>query len=144
MQIRNRITELRYVPAGELRANPRNWRTHPQAQREALHGILAEVGYADAVIARELPDGTLELIDGHLRAEDNPDELIPVLVTDLNDEEALKLLACLDPLAGMADADAAVARCANRRNRDRERGAPGHASESRGVVDKSRGHRWMR
>jgi len=30
--------------------------------------MLAKVGYADAVIARETPDG-LMLIDGHLRAE---------------------------------------------------------------------------
>lgn len=43
MQIRDRIRELRRVPARELRANPRNWRTHPQRQREALAGVLAVV-----------------------------------------------------------------------------------------------------
>lgn len=45
--IRNRIKELRHVPAAELRANPRNWRTHPVNQSEALKGILAEVGSGD-------------------------------------------------------------------------------------------------
>ena len=52
MQIRDRIVELRRVPANELRPNPKNWRTHPKAQQEALRGILAEVGYADALPRR--------------------------------------------------------------------------------------------
>ena len=39
----------------------RNWRTHSAAQREALQGVLGEVGYAGALLARELEDGSLEL-----------------------------------------------------------------------------------
>jgi ParB-like chromosome segregation protein Spo0J len=105
MQIRDRIRELRRVRASELRPNRRNWRTHPQAQRDALCGVLAEVGYADALLVRELPDGSLELIDGHLRAETTPDVEVPVLILDLDDAEAAKLLALHDPLAGMAEAD---------------------------------------
>ena len=108
MKIRDRIKELRRVAAGELKPNPRNWRTHPQAQRDALRGVLAEIGYADALLARELADGSLELIDGHLRAETTPDVEVPVLVLDLNDEEAAKLLALHDPLAEMAQADDAL------------------------------------
>lgn len=65
----------------------------------------AEIGYADALLARQLSDGTLELIDGHLRAKTTPDMEVPVLVLDLTDAEAAKLLAVLDPLAGMAEAD---------------------------------------
>jgi hypothetical protein len=105
MQIRDRIRELRRVRASELRPNPRNWRTHPQAQRDALCGVLAEVGYADALLVRELPDGSLELIDGHLRAETTPDMEVPVLILDLNESEAAKLLALHDPLAAMAEAN---------------------------------------
>jgi hypothetical protein len=105
MHIRDRIKELRRVKAAELRPNPRNWRTHPAAQRDALRGVLAEVGYADALLARELPDGALELIDGHLRAETTPQSEVPVLVLDLDQAEADKLLAVLDPLAGMAETD---------------------------------------
>ena len=33
MAIRDRIKELRRVPASELQAHPRNWRTHPEYQR---------------------------------------------------------------------------------------------------------------
>jgi hypothetical protein len=102
MHIRDRIKELRRVRAAELRPNPRNWRTHPPAQRDALQCILAEVGYAGALLARELPDGSLELIDGHLRAETTPDMAVPVLVLDVNEEEAAKILATHDPLAEMA------------------------------------------
>ncbi|HKD36505.1 MAG TPA: ParB N-terminal domain-containing protein [Pirellulales bacterium] len=106
MHIRDRIREFRRVRAAELRPNPRNWRTHPPAQRDALQGILAEVGYAGALLARELPDGSLELIDGHLRAETTPEMAVPVLVLDVNEEEAAKILATHDPLAGMAGVDA--------------------------------------
>jgi len=106
MQIRDRVKELRRVRASELVPNPRNWRTHPDAQRDALRGVLAEVGYADALLARELPDGRLELVDGHLRAETTPDALVPVLVLDVNEEESLKIMLTHDPLTALAEADA--------------------------------------
>ncbi len=105
MKIRDRIKELRRVKAAELRPHPKNWRVHPKAQQDALRGVLAEVGYADALLARELPDGSLELIDGHLRAETTPEQEVPVLIVDLNDDEAAKLLAVHDPLAAMAETD---------------------------------------
>jgi ParB-like chromosome segregation protein Spo0J len=103
MKIRDRIKDLRRVPASQLRPNPKNWRVHPQSQQDALRGVLAEIGYADALLVRELPDGSLELIDGHLRAETTPDQEVPVLVLDVDDQEAAKLLALLDPLAGLAE-----------------------------------------
>ena len=89
------------TPARELLPHPKNWRTHPKRQQEALRGILAEIGYADALLARETAEG-LQLIDGHLRAEITPDQEVPVLVLDLDEQEADKLLASLDPLAAMA------------------------------------------
>ena len=107
MKIRDRIKELRRVKARELLRNPKNWRTHPAAQAHALRALLSEIGYADALIARELADGKLQLIDGHLRAETTPDEEVPVLVLDVTAEEADKLLLTLDPLAAMAEADSA-------------------------------------
>ncbi len=102
--IRDRIRELRRVRAGDLVPNPRNWRLHPASQRAALEGILAEVGFADALLARELPDGRLELVDGHLRAETVPEQLVPVLVLDVDEAEANKILLILDPLSAMAEA----------------------------------------
>ena len=104
MQIRDRIKELRRVPASELIPNPKNWRVHPTAQQDGLRTMLAKVGYADALIARETPEG-LVLVDGHLRAETTPDTSVPVLVLDINEAEADLMLATLDPLAAMARAD---------------------------------------
>lgn len=103
--IRDRIRELRRVPASQLAPNPKNWRTHPPAQLDALRGVLSEVGYAGAALARELPDGTLQLIDGHARAEISGDGPVPVLVLDVTAEEADKILATFDPLSAMAGAD---------------------------------------
>src|SRR5215831_304782 len=105
MQIRDRIKELRRVRAGDLKPHPKNWRVHPDAQKNALRGLLAEIGYADTLLTRELPEGSLQLIDGHLRAETTPDSEVPVLATDLTEEEAEKVLLTLDPLASMATAD---------------------------------------
>lgn len=105
MRIRDRIKELRRVRAADLRPHPANWRTHPPAQRDALRGVLAEIGYAAALLARELPDGSLELIDGHLRAETTPDAEVPVLVLDVTSAEAALLLAVFDPLSALAGAD---------------------------------------
>jgi len=107
MHIRDRVKELRRVRAAELRPHPRNWRTHPARQRDALRGLLAEIGYADALLAREMPDGSLMLIDGHLRAETTPDQLVPVLVLDVDETEAATILATLDTITGLAGVDAA-------------------------------------
>ena len=101
-EYRDRIKELRRVPASDLKINPKNWRTHPDSQSEAMKGVLSDVGWADAVLARETPDG-LELIDGHLRKEIAPDELVPVLVLDVDEAEADKILLTHDPLAAMAE-----------------------------------------
>ncbi len=104
MAIRDRIKEFRRVKASDLAPNPSNWRKHPTYQRDTLQAVLEEVGIADAVIARETPDG-LVLIDGHLRRDILPDTEIPVLVLDVDEAEADKILATLDPLAAMAQTD---------------------------------------
>ena len=105
MKIRDRIKEFRRIPAEKLQPHPKNWRVHPERQQNVLQGVLAEIGYADALLARELPDGTLQLIDGHLRAETTPHQDVPVLVLDLNDEETDKLLTVFDPIASLASRD---------------------------------------
>jgi ParB-like chromosome segregation protein Spo0J len=105
-EIRDRVVELRRVRAGDLQENPRNWRRHPERQRRALQALLEEVGFADAILARERGDGELEIVDGHLRRSMDPKMVVPVLVLDVDEQEADKLLVSLDPLAALADADA--------------------------------------
>ena len=102
--VRDRVRELRRVRAGDLLPSPHNWRLHPESQAAAMRGVLAELGFADALLVRETPDG-LMLVDGHLRADLVPDQEVPVLVLDLDEAEADYLLATLDPLAAMAGQD---------------------------------------
>ncbi len=73
-----------------------------------MSAVLSSIGYVDALLARRLPDGTLELIDGHLRLDTTPDSEVPVLVCDLNDEEAKQVLLTFDPLSAMASTNAAM------------------------------------
>jgi DNA modification methylase len=104
MEIKDRIKEFKRVRFSELSANPKNWRKHPDKQRDAMTGVLETVGWADAVLARETKDG-LELIDGHLRKEIAEDAEVPVLILDVNQQEADLILATHDPLAAMAKTD---------------------------------------
>ena len=101
---RSRVKELRHVKASALLDNPRNWRKHPAVQRDALKGMLERIGLVNAVIARETDEG-LVLIDGHLRKDIASTTEIPVLIVDLNEDEALEALVTLDPLAGLATPD---------------------------------------
>lgn len=101
--IRDRIKELRRVPASLLRANHQNWKHHPPKQREQLAKMLAKIGFAGACLARELDDGSLELLDGHLRADLSKDELIPVLVLDVDEFEGKEILATFDPMGYLAE-----------------------------------------
>lgn len=104
-KIRDRVKELRRVKASELLENPKNWRRHPKEQLDAIDAVLREIGFAGAELAFETPAG-LMLIDGHARKERAGDEIVPVLVTDLTEEEADLLLASFDPIGAMAKADA--------------------------------------
>lgn len=103
--MRNRIKELRRVPASDLRPNPANWRKHPEFQQNAIRSALARIGVADACLARELEDGSLMLIDGHLRAETMGDAPVPVLVLDVDENEAAKLLLTIDSVTALAMQD---------------------------------------
>jgi hypothetical protein len=98
----DRVVELRRVPANTIKPNPHNWRIHPQTQVAALESMLSNVGFTDAVIARETDDG-LELIDGHLRREILGDDIIPVLVVNVSEEESKQMLATFDPIAALAE-----------------------------------------
>jgi hypothetical protein len=104
MKPRDRIVELRRVPASQLAPNPKYWRLHSINQQNALRGLLSEIGISAAAIAVGRPEG-LVLIDGHLRSEIVGDEILPVLIVDLNDDEADKLLTTFDSVSSMATAD---------------------------------------
>ena len=100
--IRNRIKGHRRVRAGELVPHEFNFRLHPDVQRAALRALYREVGFARSLLAYELPDGRLKLIDGHLRRDLDPDMEVDVEILDVNEKEARALLLSIDPLAALA------------------------------------------
>src|SRR5207302_10910283 len=79
-----------------------NYRYHLPVQRAALDAIYRDVGFARSLLAFELPDGRLKLIDGHLRCDLDPDMPVDVEILDVTEEEARKLLLTIDPLAALA------------------------------------------
>lgn len=92
--------------AGDLVPHELNSRVHPHDQKQALLALYDEVGFARSLLAYELPDGRLKLIDGHLRRRLDPDMVVEVEVLDVDDAEARKLLLSIDPLAALAEHDA--------------------------------------
>ena len=89
----------------KLLPNARNWRRHPERQRAALAGVLSKVGWVQEVIVNRR---TGRLVDGHLRvalAIERAERKIPVSYVDLSAAEEAIVLATLDPLAALAEAD---------------------------------------
>jgi hypothetical protein len=103
---RNRIVKFGMMKARDLVPDPQNFRTHPDAQLAALDESLARLGWIDVVKARVAPDGRLMIFDGHARhARSGPDDDVPTIVTDLDEDEARFALATHDAIATMAGID---------------------------------------
>ena len=82
-----------------------NPRLHPEQQRQALQALYDEIGFARSLLAYELPDGRLKLIDGHLRQAMTPEMEVEVEVLDVDDAKARALLLSIDPLVQLAEYD---------------------------------------
>jgi hypothetical protein len=108
--IRNRIVAHEVVRAGDLVPHPLNYRRHPAKQRAALAASYEEIGFARSLLGYRLPDGRIQLIDGHLRREIDPNMPVTVEVLDVTEEEARQLLLSIDPLAALAEMDEKIVR----------------------------------
>jgi DNA modification methylase len=103
----NRIVGSGSEDPAQLLANPRNWRTHPAAQRDALRGSLDTVGWVQQVLVNRT---TGHVVDGHARVEEaisRGEPGVPVLYVELSEEEEGLVLATLDPIGAMAEQDTA-------------------------------------
>jgi ParB-like nuclease family protein len=109
-EIRDRIVAFKRVRAVELVPHPENWRVHGADQRSALSQVLERLGIVSAIVTRQLEDGRLQILDGHLRADVLAEEMVPVVVVNLTEEEAREVLATFDPLASMATANTELLR----------------------------------
>lgn len=92
---RNRIIERVMMRVGDLLDHEGNPWSHPKRQQEQVQGLLDSVGKLDSIKAwrSERANGKLCSWDGHLRKSLDPDEIWPVDITDLTDEEADLVIA---------------------------------------------------
>lgn len=111
----------REVDVAGLRANPFNWRGHPEGQRRILRTLLGEVGWVDSVKMnlrceedgwpdRETGEPAIPtLLDGHARveeAEQRGEPTVPVTWLRLSPDEERKILLGFDMVTEMAEEDA--------------------------------------
>lgn len=102
---RIRIVAYRLMPVSEIIDNPKAWRKHPEKQRNALRAALDHVGLVKPLIYNER---TNRLVDGAARldlARRDGQEMLPVIIVDLSEEEEALVLATLDPLSELAEVD---------------------------------------
>lgn len=106
-RFRNRVKELREVRAGDLMDHEGNWHVHPAFQTDATEGSLEEHGIVDVLIAYESKrHGGLKLVDGHDRKGIEPDQVWPVIILDIDDDEAETILGTHDIIGKMGQVDA--------------------------------------
>lgn len=102
---RSRIVDHADVDPRTLAPNDKNWRKHPDRQRSALRGSLDEVGWVSSIMVNRR---TGRMIDGHARVEEalrKGETAVPVDYVDLSEEEEKLVLATLDPIGALAEAD---------------------------------------
>lgn len=102
---RNRIVGYGEEDPRTLVANPLNFRRHPDRQRAATVGSLAEVGWVDTVTVNRTSG---RVVDGHLRIEEAlraGEASVPVTYVELSEDEERLVLATFDPITAMADID---------------------------------------
>src|SRR5438093_6382214 len=91
--------------ACRARAQSAEVERHPNDQQRAVGGALSEVGWVAEVLVNQT---TGHVVDGHLRIElalARKEPTVPVTYVELTVDEERIVLATLDPLAAMADAE---------------------------------------
>lgn len=97
----NAIVWTGEVDPKTLLDHPSNYKVHTSEQRRAMEVILNDVGFVSDVLVNRR---TGRILDGHLRAEIARDrnQLVPVRMVDISEEDEVKYLATIDPTARLA------------------------------------------
>jgi len=104
-QFQDRIESLVYMRVGDLCKHPHNYKDHGQEHSLILSESLKEFGVIKPLMAyrSERMKGKLTLLDGHGRMKVNPDEVWPVVILDIDDDEADSLLLIVDTIGDLAE-----------------------------------------
>lgn len=117
---RTRIVKHGYEQAGQLLANPENWRIHPKAQQDAMRALLgSELGWVQGVIVnlRKSEEwgrdrNVQTLLNGHMRVQvalrEGEETQVPVDYVDLSPAEEKLALATFDKISQLAGTDDAI------------------------------------
>ena len=105
-----KIKELKRVQIGDIRPRDDNWQLHPEHQRGALLEVFRRIGFIHPVLVREIEDAEhrYELLDGHLRREtaaEIGDDVMAVVLQDVSDEDADRILATVNSISKQAQTD---------------------------------------
>lgn len=104
---RIRILEMKVMRGRDISPHANNPYIHPTYARETLVGSVDQDGITDVLRAyySERNGGSLTFLNGHMRAEEYPDAYWPVVILDLNDEEADRQLLVGDTIASWRQSD---------------------------------------
>lgn len=109
---RNRNKGIVRLRVADVEDAPWNPRVHPQSQESALVGAINELGFYSYPDIYET-NGTYRFVDGHLRKKVlldhyGPEAVIDFNLVDFDESEAKKATLTKDPIAAMAQQDAAA------------------------------------
>jgi hypothetical protein len=102
---KSRIVGHSRVNPVTIKANPLNWRVHPESQTMAMQDAIERLGVVNVVIVNKRSGN---IVDGHMRhklAMDNNEKLLDVLYVDLNPDEEKLALSVINPLAELGAMD---------------------------------------
>lgn len=104
MAYRDRIVEVRTVPASSVIPQDVNPNGHPPGQQAALRAALKRRGITGIPLVVER-EGKLRMIDGHLRREELGDQPVKVAILDLTEREEREEVIAHDQIARLAQVD---------------------------------------
>lgn len=104
MAYRDRIVEVRTVPASSIVPQDVNPNLHDEQQKTSLRAALDRRGVTGIPIVVER-QGKLRMIDGHLRREVLGDQPVRVAVLDLTEKEEREEVIAHDQIARLAQVD---------------------------------------
>lgn len=102
----SKVKELIEVEALVLQANRKNWRLHPDSQKEGFDAVAEDIGSVAPLLAYRDTNDQLTLLNGHMRlSRMHPTDMVHVLLVDVTEDEAAYILRTYDEVGRLAGVD---------------------------------------